>query len=51
MVKNSFPLAVKASGGVRNFKDFDQMINLGVKRIGTSSALSILNSKQSYSNY
>ena len=51
MVKNSFPLAVKASGGVRSVKDFNQMINLGVKRIGTSSSLSILKSKQSYSNY
>ena len=51
MVKHSFPLAVKASGGVRSIKDFNQMIALGVKRIGTSSALSILNGKQSYSKY
>ena len=51
MVKHSLPLAVKASGGVRSIKDFNQMIALGVKRIGTSSALSILNGKQSYSKY
>ena len=51
MVKHSLPLAVKASCGVRSIKDFNQMIALGVKRIGTSSALSILNGKQSYSKY
>lgn len=38
MIENSFPLPVKASGGVRSLKETEQMIKLGVKRIGTSSA-------------
>ena len=51
MLDNSSPLPVKASGGIRNFEDFKTMVGLGVKRIGTSSALSILHEKQSDSNY
>ena len=51
MLDNSSPLPVKASGGIRNIEDFKIMIDLGVKRIGTSSALSILHAKQSDSNY
>lgn len=43
MVENSFPLPVKASGGVRSAKDAIEMLNLGVNRIGTSSALKIIN--------
>ena len=42
MIHNSSPLPVKASGGIRNRIEFDRMINLGVKRVGTSSALKIL---------
>lgn len=38
MIENSFPLPVKASGGVRSLEEAEQMIKLGVKRIGTSSA-------------
>ncbi len=38
MIENSFPLPVKASGGVRSLEEAEQMIALGVKRIGTSSA-------------
>ena len=51
MLDNSSPLPVKASGGIRDIEDFKKMVDLGVKRIGTSSALSILRSKQSDSNY
>ena len=51
MLDNSSPLPVKASGGIRDIEDFKKMVDLGVKRIGTSSALSILHSKQSDSNY
>lgn len=51
MLDNSSPLPVKASGGIRNFEDFKTMVDLGVKRIGTSSALSILKGEQSDSNY
>ncbi len=51
MLDNSSPLPVKASGGIRNIEDFKTMIDLGVKRIGTSSAISILKGKQSDTNY
>ena len=51
MLDNSSPLPVKASGGIRNIEDFKTLLDLGVKRIGTSSALSILQGKQSDSNY
>ncbi len=51
MLDNSSPLPVKASGGIRNIEDFKTMVDLGVKRIGTSSAISILKGKQSDSNY
>ena len=51
MLDNSSPLPVKASGGIRTIEDFRTMVDLGVKRIGTSSALSILRGKQSDSNY
>jgi len=51
MVEHSSPLAVKASGGIRSAEDFYTMIDLGVKRIGTSSALAILQGKHSNSNY
>jgi deoxyribose-phosphate aldolase len=38
MLENSYPLPVKAAGGVRTLQEAGQMIALGVKRIGTSSA-------------
>lgn len=38
IVENSKPLPSKAAGGVRNFEDAVKMVNLGVTRIGTSSA-------------
>jgi len=41
MLENSSPLPVKAAGGVRTYQEAIDMINLGVKRIGTSSAKAI----------
>lgn len=41
IVENSSPLQVKAAGGVRNFNNAKKMIDLGVHRIGTSSAKKI----------
>lgn len=38
MLQNSFPLPIKAAGGVRTYEDAALMLALGVKRIGTSSA-------------
>src|SRR5690606_34825921 len=51
MIENSFPLPVKASGGVRSLEEAQQMIKLGVKRIGTSSAKIITDGGISESNY
>lgn len=51
MIENSFPLPVKASGGVRSLAEAQQMIKLGVKRIGTSSAKAIAKGKTSESDY
>lgn len=47
MIENSFPLPVKAAGGVRNYDEALQMIALGVKRIGTSSAKAIVQGESS----
>ncbi len=41
MLENVYPLSVKAAGGVRTHEEALEMIALGVKRIGTSSAKSI----------
>ena len=46
MLENSFPLPVKAAGGIRNYQEAMQMIRLGVKRIGTSSANQIITGEQ-----
>ena len=51
MLENAFPLSVKAAGGVRTFEEAQEMIRLGVKRIGTSSAKVIANGGLSSSNY
>ena len=51
MLENSSPLLVKAAGGVRTYEEALQMINLGVKRIGTSAAKAIANGAQSNSDY
>lgn len=51
MLENSFPLPVKAAGGVRNYQEAIEMIRLGVKRIGTSAAKTIAEGKESKSDY
>ncbi len=51
MLDNAGPLPVKASGGVRNIDEAKKMIDLGVKRIGTSSALAIANGEQTSGGY
>ena len=51
MLENSFPLPVKAAGGVRTHEEALAMIQLGVKRIGTSAAKAIVTSEISNSGY
>lgn len=51
MLENACPLPVKAAGGVRSYEDAVEMIKLGVKRIGTSSARVIANGEVSQSDY
>lgn len=51
MLENSFPLPVKAAGGVRNYNEAMEMIALGVKRIGTSAAKAIIDGIDSKSEY
>jgi len=41
MLENAFPLPVKASGGIKTQEEALEMIKLGVKRVGTSSAKAI----------
>lgn len=43
ILANACPLPVKAAGGIRTYDEAVQMILLGVKRIGTSSAKTIAN--------
>jgi deoxyribose-phosphate aldolase len=51
MLENANPLPVKAAGGVRTFEDALQMIQLGVKRIGTSGAKAIASGQKTDSQY
>lgn len=51
MIENASPLPVKAAGGVRTYEEAQEMIRLGVKRIGTSSAKAIANGEVSDSDY
>jgi deoxyribose-phosphate aldolase len=51
MLENASPLPVKAAGGVRNHEEAINLIRLGVKRIGTSSAKLIANGETSSNNY
>jgi deoxyribose-phosphate aldolase len=48
---NAGALSIKAAGGVRNYKDAIKMIELGVSRIGTSSAKKIADGKPADSDY
>lgn len=51
MLENASPLPVKAAGGVRTYEEAVEMIKLGVKRIGTSSARAIANGEVSTNGY
>lgn len=51
MLENASPLPVKAAGGVRTYEEALEMIRLGVKRIGTSSAKAIANAQIASSDY
>ncbi len=41
MLENAAPLPVKAAGGIRSYEDAVRYIEMGVKRLGTSSAKQI----------
>lgn len=51
MLENACPLPIKAAGGVRSYEEAVEMIKLGVKRIGTSSAKAIANGEDSSNGY
>jgi len=51
IVENSKPLSAKAAGGVKTADDAIKMINMGVDRIGTSSAYKIFSGQQNNSSY
>ncbi|SCT32395.1 deoxyribose-phosphate aldolase [Staphylococcus caeli] len=44
-------LEVKASGGVRNLEDFNQMLEAGATRIGASAGVQIIQGLESNSDY
>ena len=51
MLENASPLPVKAAGGVKTYDEAVAMIQLGVKRIGTSGAKNIANGQNSQNEY
>ena len=51
MLENASPLPVKAAGGVRTYEEAVVMIQLGVKRIGTSGAKAIADGQIADSQY
>ncbi|MGH1519489.1 deoxyribose-phosphate aldolase [Chryseobacterium sp. JK1] len=51
MLDNAGKLPVKAAGGVRTPEDAEKMISMGVKRIGTSSALALIKDESSSEGY
>ncbi|HFS66740.1 MAG TPA: deoxyribose-phosphate aldolase [Flavobacteriia bacterium] len=51
IIDNAKPLSVKAAGGVKTAQDAIKMIEMGVDRIGTSSAYKIFSGQQNNSNY
>ena len=51
MLENAGSLPVKAAGGVRTPEEAQEMIKLGVKRIGTSSALALMKGGESSGTY
>ncbi len=51
MLANAGKLPVKAAGGIKNPQEAEFMINLGIKRIGTSSAKSLINDDEITDGY
>jgi deoxyribose-phosphate aldolase len=51
MLENASPLPIKAAGGVKNQEEAINLIRLGVKRIGTSSAKIISRGETTKDNY
>ena len=51
MLENASPLPIKAAGGVRNYADAVEMIQLGVQRIGTSGAKAIVDGENTQNGY
>lgn len=51
MLANAGKLPVKAAGGVRTPEEAENMINLGVKRIGTSSAKALIKNEEISGGY
>jgi len=51
MLENASPLPIKAAGGVRTYNEAIEMIRLGVKRIGTSAAKTIVDGGNTTNQY
>lgn len=51
MLEYAAPLPIKAAGGIKSYQDALKMINLGVLRIGTSSAKLIADGGQTENSY
>lgn len=51
ILENASPLQVKAAGGIKTYDEAVKMIQLGVKRIGTSGAKIIANGQNSHNEY
>lgn len=51
IVENAKPLLAKAAGGVRTYEDAIKMVEIGVKRIGTSSAKLIADRENAKGGY
>ena len=51
MIDHAAPLPVKAAGGVKNLADVKKMVELGVSRIGTSSAKQIVLANTTINKY
>lgn len=51
MLDHAGKLSVKAAGGVRTPEDAEKMISMGVKRIGTSSALALIKDQSATEGY
>ena len=51
MIENGSPLSIKASGGIKSYDEAIRMIQLGVKRIGTSAAKKIASHQVAENDY